>query len=247
MRPQGPKLLDLYCGGGGAAMGYHRAGFTVVGVDHLPQPHYPFEFHRMDALQYLRDHGHEFDVVHASPPCQAYSRLRAITRKEYVDMIPATRSALLALGKPYVIENVPGAPLNMKVWQYIQTYLYELCGSMFSLATPDGYAELRRHRLFELNCWLGLQPECNHGGGGVVTVAGHDYADNAARSRVRRALSITGNTAQTNVVRNKVRVTFSAAEARHAMGIDWLPMSRLSQAIPPAYTEWIGRRLLEMK
>jgi DNA (cytosine-5)-methyltransferase 1 len=109
-----PRLLDLFCGAGGAGTGYHRAGFEVVGVDIRPMPRYPFEFHQADALEYLREHGHEFDAIHASPPCQAYSMAGQQWRtagKEYQDLVEPTREALKRTGKPYVIENVPGAPL----------------------------------------------------------------------------------------------------------------------------------------
>src|SRR5262245_38235984 len=105
------KLLDLFCGAGGAAMGYHRAGFEVVGVDHRPQPRYTFPFVRGDALEYALAHGREYDAIHASPPCQAYSALRArAPGRRYPDLFVATRSALEAVGKPWVVENVPGAP-----------------------------------------------------------------------------------------------------------------------------------------
>ena len=106
-----PRLLDLFCGAGGAAMGYYRAGFDVVGVDIKPQPRYQFEFHQGDALEYCAAHGYEFDVIHASPPCQAYSVTRSIHGNEYPDLVAVTRAALQATGKPWVIENVVGAPL----------------------------------------------------------------------------------------------------------------------------------------
>src|SRR6478609_6891051 len=106
-----PKLLDLYAGAGGAGMGYARAGFDVVGVDIADQPEYPFEFHQGDALEFLKAHGHEFDVIHASPPCQASTALTKGTNREtrahlHVNLIPQTRDLLEASGKPYVIENV---------------------------------------------------------------------------------------------------------------------------------------------
>lgn len=120
-----PVLLDLYCKAGGAAMGYHRAGFRVVGVDIEPQPHYPFEFHQADALTFPLD---GFDAYHASPPCQRYSMItklhgRAIV-ESHPDLIDPTRYRLKSSGKPYIIENVPQAPLKDAV---------TLCGSMFNL------------------------------------------------------------------------------------------------------------------
>ena len=130
-----PKLLDLFCCQGGAGMGYHRAGFHVVGVDLEPQPRYPFTFWQRDALDFLRRHGRRFQAVHASPPCRAHTRAQKIQGNDHPDLIGPTRELLLDLGKPYVIENVPGAPLKNPV---------ELCGEMFGLRTY-------RHRLFETN------------------------------------------------------------------------------------------------
>src|SRR4030043_68681 len=112
--PKRPRLLDLYCKAGGAAMGYHWAGFEVVGVDIEPQPHFPFEFHQADALTYPLD---GFDAYHASPPCQGYSISRhMLWTKGAEKLIPATRTQLIVTGKPYVIENVPGAPLVNHIW-----------------------------------------------------------------------------------------------------------------------------------
>jgi DNA (cytosine-5)-methyltransferase 1 len=136
-----PRILDLFCGAGGAGMGYHRAGFDVVGVDLAPQPHYPFEFSQSDALAWL-DYpltlGLRFDAIHASPPCQAYSAMSACRpglADQYPDLVAPTRELLEATGLPYVIENVPRAPLRDPV---------TLCGHMFGLP-------LYRHRLFEAN------------------------------------------------------------------------------------------------
>lgn len=128
------RLLDLFCCQGGASMGYHQAGFDVVGVDIDPQPNYPFEFHQADALAYLIEFGDDFDVIAGSPPCQAYTNAQKIMGNDHPDFIDSMR-ALLPVGKPYVIENVPGAPLRDPI---------ELCGAMFGLGTY-------RHRLFESN------------------------------------------------------------------------------------------------
>lgn len=130
-----PRLLDLYCCQGGAGMGYHRAGFDVVGVDIDPQPRYPFEFVQGDAIEYLKRNGSYYDAVHASPPCQAHTNAQKIMGNEHPELIEPTRNVLLELGIPYVIENVPGAPVLDPV---------ELCGAMFGLGTY-------RHRLFETN------------------------------------------------------------------------------------------------
>jgi DNA (cytosine-5)-methyltransferase 1 len=139
-----PRLLDLFCGAGGAAMGYHRAGFDVVGVDIAPQPNYPFEFHQRDALEFT-EHWADFDAIHASPPCQHHSKMsqcRPGLAATYLDLIPATRSLLDVIGLPYVIENVPGSTVRPDLI---------LCGFMLTLP-------LYRHRLFESNVPL-WQPE----------------------------------------------------------------------------------------
>jgi DNA (cytosine-5)-methyltransferase 1 len=133
-----PRLLDLFCCQGGASAGYVAAGFDVVGVDIDPQPRYPFEFVQADALAYLAEHGHEFDVIHASPPCQAFTNAQRIRGNTHPDLIEPTRELLQWLGKPYVIENVEGAPL-------IDPVLF--CGEAFGLETY-------RHRLFESNVEL---------------------------------------------------------------------------------------------
>jgi DNA (cytosine-5)-methyltransferase 1 len=133
-----PRLLDLFCCQGGASAGYVAAGFDVVGVDINPQPRYPFEFVQADALTYLAEHGHEFDVIHASPPCQAFTNAQRIRGNAHPDLIEPTRALLRQLGKPYVIENVEGAPLHAPV---------TLCGHSFGLETY-------RHRLFESNVSL---------------------------------------------------------------------------------------------
>jgi DNA (cytosine-5)-methyltransferase 1 len=164
------------------------------------------------------------------PPCQAHSSISRVSgrQKHHVDLIEETRELLIASGRPYVIENVIGAPLHDP---------FMLCGTMFGLQTSCG-AELRRHRLFEANWFVGLTPVCQHGRG-VVGVYGEH-----AHDRRRKTITVTGNTAQQNVVRNQLRRTFPVHEAQRAMGIDWMPMSGLSQAIPPAYTKFIGERLL---
>ena len=214
-----PRLLDLFCGAGGCGTGYHRAGFDVVGVDIRPQPRYPFEFHQGDALEYLREHGREFDAIHASPPCQHASALRHMHRgKDYPALIEPTRSLILATGRPYVIENVVGAKLHTPIM---------LCGSMFGLGAvlSDGeFHQLRRHRLFESNILI-LQQQCNHIGI-PVGVYGNG-GGNIDRVKQKGVNGLTGK----------------AHERREAMGIHWMNRYELSQAIPPAYTEYIGGQL----
>jgi DNA (cytosine-5)-methyltransferase 1 len=163
-----PRLLDLFCGAGGAAMGYHRAGFEVVGVDINPQPNYPFEFHQEDALAVLAVYSpeDEFDAIHASPPCQAYS---VATRDKigHADLVAPVRALLKKTGLPYVIENVPGAPLIDPV---------TICGSSLGL-------KVRRHRLFETNCPL-MVPPCAHGQQGQpVGVYGEGSSKGQKRGR----------------------------------------------------------------
>jgi DNA (cytosine-5)-methyltransferase 1 len=194
-------------------MGYHRAGFEVVGVDIEPQRRYPFEFIQADALDYIREHGHEFDAIHASPPCQRFCSLNKMhNAKEHPDLVAPCRSVLIGTGRLYVIENVPRSPLINPV---------TLCGTMFGLGTAD--AELWRHRLFESNVLLAA-PECSHREKGrVIGVYG-------GHGRDRRR---TVNTQD-----------FSTEQRREAMGIDWMTGAELSQAIPPAYTEFIGKQLL---
>lgn len=138
------KLLDLFCGAGGAAMGYYRAGVhNITGVDIHPQHHYPFKFVLGDALEYVKQHGHEYDIIHASPPCQAHSQLRYCNHKTYPSLIEPLREILNAINKPYVIENVVGAPLQNPV---------RLCGTMFGL-------KVYRHRLFETNPMIIFVPK----------------------------------------------------------------------------------------
>ena len=208
------QLLDLFCGAGGAAMGYHRAGITdIVGVDIAPQPNYPFEFVQADALEYLAEHGREFDVIHASPPCQAYSIAR--NNGCHVGaprLIKSTRELLKQTGKIYVIENVPGAPLIAPI---------QLCGASFGLGVL-GF-DLCRHRLFECSIFM-LMPPCQHKRGKTIGVYGNG-TNSYHREKFGRCVLV--------------------AELREAMGIDWMTRKELSQAIPPAYTEWIGKRLLE--
>lgn len=140
------RLLDLFCGAGGASMGYHRAGFEVIGVDINPQPNYPFEFHQADALTFPL---HSFDAIHASPPCQAFTRAKHLRKAQgaetsALNLVEPTRARLRYLGVPYVVENVEGAPL----------YGVTLCGSSFGLA-------VRRHRVFESNVYIPSLP-CDH-------------------------------------------------------------------------------------
>jgi DNA (cytosine-5)-methyltransferase 1 len=159
-----PRLLDLFCGAGGAGMGYHRAGFDVVGVDIRPQPRYPFEFHQADALTFPTA---GFDVIHASPPCQAYSVTKSLSSKVHPELVQPTRAKLEASGLSWVIENVPGAPLIAPL---------VLCGTEFGLRAPTGHW-VRRHRLFESNVFLMGAGGCHCAGRLTAYTTGHPPAE----------------------------------------------------------------------
>ena len=198
-------------------MGYHRAGFEVVGVDNKPQPHYPFEFHQADALTFSLD---GFDAYHASPPCQAYSLASAMHRnngKEYPDLIAITRSRLTLAGKPFIIENVPpAAKLLIKP--------ITLCGVTFGLG-------VFRHRCFEVTFSIDSPEHVKHNGrigdGKYFSVAG-----GAGRWK-------SWGTVYRNVSKG------TAVQWRQALDIDWMTRAELTQAIPPAYTEYIGLQLIK--
>lgn len=198
-----PRLLDLFCCGGGAGAGYARAGFEVVGVDIAPQPKYPFEFHQADALTFPLD---GFDAIHASPPCQAFTRARKLQGNAHPELIEPIRARLKASGLPYVIENVPGAPLENAVM---------LCGTMFG-------RPLYRHRLFEANFPI------------VVPLHPQHQWDNVKMGRKPKA----GQFIQ------PVGHFSDVPAAQEAMDIGWLGQDELREAIPPAYTQWIGLQLL---
>lgn len=143
-----PRLLDAFCCQGAASKGYMDAGFDVVGVDIDPQPRYPYSFELGDAVQFIRDQGHEYDAIHASPPCQAYSKAQRIQNRQHPDLISETRAALLATGRPYVIENVEDARRELRNPAM-------LCGAFFELRTY-------RHRLFETSFHLELPLHFDH-------------------------------------------------------------------------------------
>lgn len=193
-----PKLLDLFCGAGGAAMGYHRAGFEVVGVDINPQKNYPFEFHQADALEFPLN---GFDVVHASPPCQAYSKATAWrgNRDNHERLISKIRQRLIKLCNHYIIENVEGA--RHRLYNPIM-----LCGSHFGI-------RIRRHRYFEVpSIGLVLLPPCQHTSNDIPFDHGFKYSD---------------------------------SKYRDIMGCEWMTVLESREAIPPAYTEFIGKQLME--
>lgn len=213
-----PRLLDLFCCAGGAGVGYSRAGFEVVGVDIKPQPNYPFQFIRADALALDRKFVASFDAVHASPPCQSYSDLAKRNRNadEWPRLIEPVRTMLARTGLPYVIENVDGSPLLNPVI---------LCGTMF-----PGLRVLR-HRLFEVNFVILVPPHSKH-------------------PKVHTFDRRKSHFGKTNEWKDFVQVTgggnCTLAAAREAMGINWMTKTEINEAIPPAYTEFIGSQLLRL-
>lgn len=209
-------MLDLCCGVGGATRGYQAAGFRVTGVDDKPQPDYcGDDFEQADALEFVAEHGHRFDFIHASWPCQAHTALTKGTNKgrEYVDLITPGRPLLLATGRPFVIENVAGAPIRKDLM---------LCGDMF-----DGLA-VQRHRFFELHGVAVPQPQHPKGHRGRVAGMRHGVWYEGPYFAVYGEGGGKGTVAQW----------------REAMGIDWTwNRKSIAEAIPPAYTELIGRAL----
>ena len=227
-----PRLLDLFCGAGGAAVGYHRAGFDVVGVDIALQPNYPFAFRRVDALALLehllagggflvRTPGGamsrltlaDFDAIHASPPCQGYTALAAVHGNEWPKLIEPVRDLLDATGLPYVIENVQGSPVRRDL---------TLCGEMFGLGVI-------RHRYFELGGWSGAAP-----------------AHKPHRGRVAGMRHGEWFTGPYFAVYGEGGGKGTVAQWQAAMGIDWTDVRHeIAEAIPPAYSQHIGAQLID--
>lgn len=202
-------LLDLFCGAGGCAVGYNRAGFDIVGVDKEPQPNYPFKFIQADAIEFLQENWREFDAIHASPPCQRFSELTPVKYRDgHPDLLTKTLHLLrYHINKPYIVENVEGA-------RRILHGATLLCGSMFGM-------NIFRHRYFESSIMILSPGTCQHtfkpvlvSGRGMRRVNGKRW---------------NGNTVD---------------EKREAMDIDWMTGAELTEAIPPAYTEYIGKQLM---
>jgi DNA (cytosine-5)-methyltransferase 1 len=222
-----PRLLDLFCGAGGAAMGYHRAGFEVVGVDIKPQKNYPFPFILRDALEFMdgaikgeffpandgKYYGlRQFAAIHASPPCQAHSFVSCFNhvKSKHPKLIEPTRERLKEARKPFVIENVTGSPLINPV---------VLCGAMFGL-------RVYRHRGFECSFFVLEIPHPRH-------EAKCTPLKKRTKHKEGEFLTVTGHFA------------YPLKTVQEYMGIDWMNRQEIPQAIPPAYTEWIGRQLME--
>jgi DNA (cytosine-5)-methyltransferase 1 len=208
------KLLDLYCGVGGASVGYAQAGFEVHGVDLKHGKRYPFTYTRANVLDVLQDDSfiQQFDVIHASPPCQTHSITQHLRNAQgnttsKIDLIPETRAALIASGKRYIIENVPGSPLINPI---------QLCGSSFGL-------KVRRHRLFESNMVL-QGSVCDHKTQG-------------------RPVGVYGSLNDEIPKGGKTAATIN--DARIAMEMPWAIWTELVEAIPPAYTRYLGLQINE--
>ena len=219
------KMIDLYCCAGGAAMGYHQAGFDeIIGVDIVDRPNYPFEFVKMDALEFLRTADlSDVSFIHASPPCQCYSKLKHLSgnvekwEETHVDLVAPTREALIKTGKPFVIENVEGSPLINPI---------KLYGSQF----PNLYTQ--RPRLFESNISLKepVNQKVKHKTGKLGYGPAEDGFITVAGIRPQRGM---------NEVQTRLYYGFALG------GIDWMSLEELTQAIPPAYTEFIGKQIIE--
>lgn len=235
-----PRALDLFCGGFGAGHGYQRAGFDVTGVDIVQRADHPdgVRFIKGDAAHVLADLDYlrTFDLIHASPPCKVHTRLGHLMAAQggspvHGDLVALTRTALEAARVPYIIENVEGAPLRPDV---------VLCGSMLGLHTTDTEGRkrwLRRHRIFELGGWghlgWGLQPEwcCDCQSGCSKPMCGHRVAG-------YRAWGVYGTL--DDHVPDGGETPQTLAQARELMGIPWMGWGALTQAIPPAYTDYLG-------
>lgn len=211
-----PKALDLFCKAGGVSVGLSRAGFDVEGVDIEPQPNYPFTFRRADALTFDLS---GYDFIWASPPCQHYSWSAGKSRnlgRIYPDLIQAVRAKLIESGLPYVMENVVGAPLMNPV---------TLCGVSFGL-------RVIRHRLFESNHLLFAPPHVSH-------ERPYERLSRDGQARIvkrSRYASVAGHGGESD--------SYTLESWQKAMGIDWMSKEELTQAIPPAYSEYLGRQIL---
>ncbi|MGW2950759.1 SAM-dependent methyltransferase [Streptomyces eurythermus] len=205
-----PLHLDTYCCQGGASMGYHLAGFTVVGVDVDPQKRYPFSFVLGDAVEFIRRYGHLFDSHSASPPCQLYSKTHRIQKNDHPDLIGPTREALEATGRPFVIENVEDAEPELRD-------PVTLCGAMFGLETY-------RHRLFEPGGGFAFEPPAHPRHIAKTTKMGRPV-------KPGEFMHVVGN--------------FTGVDkGREVMQMPWASRDGLREAIPPAYSKYIGERLM---
>jgi len=210
------QLLDLFCCEGGAGTGYARAGFTVTGVDIVPKPRSPHPVIVADAVEYAWAHVHEYDAIHASPPCQSYSKALRHMATPQPKLIDAIREALVASGKPWVIENVVGAPLS-NCSDLFGAHGVELCGTMFRL-------RVYRHRIFETSFPIHAPRPCDHS----------RYAMNPHRSEGRERIYAEHGRQDPEKL--------WAAE----MGVEWMSRNGAREAVPPVFTEYLGRELMRL-
>lgn len=204
-----PRALELFCRQGGSAMGLYRAGFDVHGVDIEPQPRFPFSFAQADAIEYVRDHGHQFNLISGGPPCQRYSLTQRIQGNEHPDLIGAFREAAQASGQPYLIENVEEArPLLIDPVM--------MCGYSFGMRTD-------RHRLFESSVPLFELAHRKH---------------EQQKVKMGRALQ-PGD--RYHAIGNFSGVPYVRAD----MDVGWMSREGIRECVPPAFTEFIGRQIIE--
>lgn len=215
-----PVILDCFCGAGGAAMGYHQAGYDVVGIDIMDQPRYPFKFLQGDALAYLKRKWHKYDAIHASPPCQKFTRgaMRWDAGGNHLDLLTPTLDFLETLPIPWVVENVEQAATKFRS----MTPDIILCGTMFGLG-------VFRHRAFQSNVALEGLPHAPHAGR-IGDGKYHTVAGNTGGSSTRDGWTNGG-----------------LAEWRKAMGIDWMNAREIAESIPPAFTKFIGKQLIRSR
>lgn len=213
------RLLDLFCGEGGASMGYHEAGFEVVGVDAYPMPKYPFEFMHATVESLTGSFLRSFDAIHASPMCKVHTSLKAFSDPSHVDQIPMTRALLKFANRPFVIENVEGAPLHNPV---------TLCGSMFGL-------QVRRHRLFETN-WPLEQPACDHDGQDAASPGYTYYRYHTGEKVAHRTTVVTVAGRGFGMGKGEVDLW------RKSMDMPWASREGLREAIETAATPAMRKR-----
>ncbi|MBP2581874.1 DNA (cytosine-5)-methyltransferase 1 [Streptomyces sp. PvR006] len=206
-----PRLLDAFCCQGGASAGYAAAGFDVTGIDLHPQPRYPYRFIQGDAVEYIRNHGHEYDAIAGSPPCQGYSDAQVLQGRDHPMLIAPTRDAMNATGRPWIIENVPGAAPHL-----IDPVV--LCGAMFGLGTY-------RDRYFEA------------GGGLTLTQPHHPRHD--------KPITKMGRPRRPGEMAHYVGNFSGVQAARDDLQVPWMNRDGIRECIPPAYTQHLGRQLIQ--
>lgn len=233
------NMVDLFSGAGGTAMGFWQAApFNIVGVDKQEQPHYPFTFRRDDAMELLSKRVDVFknwaDVVNVAPPCQGYSITSSLHNYEYPLLITPIRELLTAIDIPYVIENVEEARWDMKD-------PIMLCGSSFGL-------RVRRHRLFESNMPLKGLP-CDHRWQDEhrpyrIHVSAGRNKDGWRKSGIQPVHGSGHNHPSSNTP-DEITSHRSLFYKSVAMGIDWMSNEEINQAIPPAYTRYLGGQVYD--